>query len=110
MYPFEVSRMKKVFLSSAASFSICLYSGRQAVDFDNRKIGLHSYNVWDDSAGMPFGGCIVMLCVDIVLYAFLAFYLDNVLPSEYRRPALIVQQRTVWRASYTGVMWRVLCL
>ena len=52
------------------------------MDFDNRKIGLHGFNIWDDSAGMPFGGCIIMLCVDIVLYAFLAFYLDNVLPSE----------------------------
>ena len=55
----------------------------QAVDFDNRKIGLHSFNMWDDSAGLPFGGCIIMLCVDIVLYAFLAYYLDNVLPSEW---------------------------
>ena len=54
----------------------------QAVDFDNRKIGLHSSNLWDSAGGLPFGGCIVMLCVDIALYAFLAFYLDNVLPSE----------------------------
>jgi len=32
---------------------------------------------------MPFAGGLIMVSVDIVLYAFLAFYLDNVLPSEF---------------------------
>lgn len=40
---------------------------------------------WDtlwEGAGLPFAGAYVMLSVDIVLYFFLAYYLDNVLPSK----------------------------
>lgn len=33
--------------------------------------------------GMPLGGSILMMAVDIVLYAFLAYYFDNVWPSEH---------------------------
>ncbi|XP_043210381.1 phospholipid-transporting ATPase ABCA3-like, partial [Amphibalanus amphitrite] len=78
----------------------------RAVDFDNRKIGLHSFNMWDDSGGLPFGGCIVMLCVDIVLYAFLAFYLDNVLPNEYgrRESVFFIFKKSYWFGSNKSLL------
>lgn len=33
--------------------------------------------------GIPLGGTLIMLTVDIFIYGFLAFYLDSVIPSEY---------------------------
>lgn len=37
-------------------------------------------NLW--TGAMPFGGSIIMMAVDIVLYALLAYYFDNVIPSK----------------------------
>lgn len=38
-------------------------------------------NLWN-GPGIPLGGSILMMAIDIVLYAALAFYLDCVVPSE----------------------------
>lgn len=45
-------------------------------------------NLWS-GPGMPFGGSLIMMTLDIFLYALLAYYLDSVVPSEYgiKRPA-----------------------
>jgi hypothetical protein len=42
---------------------------------------------WDvitstEVSGLPIGGCLVMLLVDSVLYALLAAWLDNIVPTE----------------------------
>ncbi|XP_072383028.1 cholesterol transporter ABCA5-like [Diabrotica undecimpunctata] len=51
---------------------------------DIEGIGLNFDNLWDNhGSGVPFGGTLVMLMVDIVLYATIAYYLDNVIPSAY---------------------------
>lgn len=42
--------------------------------------GVNLENLWTGS--MPFGGSIIMMAVDIVLYALLAYYFDNVIPSK----------------------------
>ena len=43
--------------------------------------GVCMETLWD-GPGLPFAGSLIMLSVDIVLYIFLAYYLDNVLPSN----------------------------
>lgn len=42
--------------------------------------GVNLENLW--SGTMPFGGSIIMMAVDIVLYGLLAYYFDNVIPSK----------------------------
>lgn len=39
-------------------------------------------NLWS-GPGMPFGGSLIMMALDIILYGFLAYYLDCVIPSRY---------------------------
>jgi len=39
-------------------------------------------NLWKGK-GIPFGGSLIMMAFDTVLYGFLAYYLDSVIPSEY---------------------------
>lgn len=40
-------------------------------------------NLWC-GPGIPLGGSILILAFDIVLYAALAYYLDSVIPSNYK--------------------------
>ena len=53
---------------------------------------------WDDS-GMPIGGSLIMLFVDVILYGLLAFWLDQIMPTEYgtRRHPLFFLQLNFWR-------------
>lgn len=44
--------------------------------------GVTLENLWS-GPGIPLGGSVLMLAIDISLYAFLAYYLDNVWPSEH---------------------------
>lgn len=43
--------------------------------------GVNFDNLWS-GRGIPFGGSLIMMALDIVLYALLAYYLDSVIPSE----------------------------
>ncbi|XP_065570568.1 ABC-type organic anion transporter ABCA8-like [Artemia franciscana] len=54
----------------------------KALLLDIQGVGLSWSTIWN-GPDMPFAGGLIMVSVDIVLYAFLAFYLDNVLPSEF---------------------------
>lgn len=58
---------------------ICL---TQALVMDVSGQGINFDNLWD-GPGISFGGSLVMMVVDIVLYALIAYYLDSVLPSTY---------------------------
>lgn len=49
--------------------------------------GVNFTNLWSGK-GMPFGGSLIMMAFDIVLYGFLAYYLDSVIPSM---PLIIVK-------------------
>lgn len=68
----------------------------QGVTFDN---------LWQ-GPGIPLGGSILMMAVDIVLYAALAFYLDAVVPSEHgvKQSPCFCLRRTYWwpRAAESG--------
>lgn len=52
----------------------------QVIYFDFAADGVTYASMWD-GPGLPFAGSLIMISVDIVLYLFLAFYLDNVIPS-----------------------------
>lgn len=43
--------------------------------------GVNFDNLWS-GPGIPFGGSLVMMTLDIFLYGLLAYYLDSVVPSE----------------------------
>jgi ATP-binding cassette subfamily A (ABC1) protein 5 len=42
--------------------------------------GVNFDNLWS-GPGMPFGGSLIMMALDIVLYGLFAYYLDCVIPS-----------------------------
>ncbi|XP_011864541.1 PREDICTED: ABC transporter A family member 1-like isoform X2 [Vollenhovia emeryi] len=59
----------------------------KVVVLDLQGEGLNFDNLWSGS-GIPFGGSLIMITLDIFLYGFLAYYLDSVIPSEHgtKRP------------------------
>lgn len=52
----------------------------QALVLDLSGEGVNFDNLWS-GPGIPFGGSLIMMALDIILYALLAYYLDCVLPS-----------------------------
>lgn len=54
-----------------------------AIKEDILNVGLSFSNMWDGL--FPFAGSLIMLAIDVVLYAVLAYYFDSVVPSEYGR-------------------------
>ncbi|XP_012287761.1 ATP-binding cassette sub-family A member 5 isoform X2 [Orussus abietinus] len=54
----------------------------KALVLDLQGEGVNFDNLWS-GPGIPFGGSLVMMTLDIFLYACLAYYLDSVVPSEY---------------------------
>lgn len=52
----------------------------QVIYFDFAADGINFSSVWD-GPGLPFAGSLIMISVDIIVYLFLAYYLDNVIPS-----------------------------
>lgn len=44
--------------------------------------GVNFDNLWSGE-GMPFGGSLIMMALDIVIYGLIAYYLDCVIPSEH---------------------------
>lgn len=44
--------------------------------------GVNMSNIWS-GPDMPFAGSLIMMAVDVVLYGWIAFYLDSVMPSRY---------------------------
>ncbi|XP_069935833.1 cholesterol transporter ABCA5 isoform X2 [Cherax quadricarinatus] len=59
--------------------------------------GLDFGNIWE-GPGLPFAGSLIMISVDILLYLSLAYYLDNVIPSEYgtKRKPWFLFQKSFW--------------
>ncbi|XP_030747414.1 ATP-binding cassette sub-family A member 5-like [Sitophilus oryzae] len=68
-----------VSLISPAGFALAM---DKALLMDLAGQGVNLSNVWD-GPDMPFGGSLIMMAVDVVLYGFIAYYLDNVVPSEH---------------------------
>ena len=56
-------------------------------------------DLWDDSTGIPIAGALILLLIDTVHYALLAYYLDQVVSTEYgtRRHPLFFIQPSFWR-------------
>lgn len=59
--------------------------------------GLNFDRLWEGE-GLPFAGSLIMISVDILLYLSLAYYLDNVVPSEYgtKRKPWFIFQKSFW--------------
>lgn len=54
----------------------------QALVLDLQGEGVNFDNLWS-GPGIPFGGSLIMMTLDIFLYACLAYYLDSVIPSTF---------------------------
>ena len=48
----------------------------------NTEVGVQASTLWD-GPGLPIAGSLIMLAVDVLLYIFMAYYLDSVLPSKF---------------------------
>ncbi|XP_047474330.1 phospholipid-transporting ATPase ABCA3-like [Penaeus chinensis] len=85
-------------LLSPCAFSLAL---DKVILFDSSSEGLNFSNVWE-GPGLPFAGSLIMISIDICLYLFLAFYLDNVLPSEYgtKRKPWFIFEKSFWFPSH----------
>ncbi|XP_045490404.1 cholesterol transporter ABCA5 isoform X1 [Pieris rapae] len=55
----------------------------KALVLDMQGVGVTWDNLWSAGSGVPFGGSLIMMAVDTVLYGFAAYWLDAVVPSEY---------------------------
>ncbi|KAK9754118.1 ABC transporter [Popillia japonica] len=66
-------------LISSTGFALAM---DKALVMDLSGKGVTFENLWS-GPGMPFGGSLIMMGLDIVLYGFLAYYLDCVIPSEH---------------------------
>nr|XP_049698966.1 cholesterol transporter ABCA5 [Helicoverpa armigera] len=54
----------------------------KALVLDMAGVGVTWENLWS-GPGVPFGGSLIMMAVDTVLYGLAAYWLDAVIPSEY---------------------------
>ncbi|XP_049879366.1 cholesterol transporter ABCA5-like isoform X2 [Pectinophora gossypiella] len=54
----------------------------KALVLDMAGVGVTWDNLWS-GPGVPFGGSLIMMAVDTVLYGLFAYWLDAVVPSEY---------------------------
>lgn len=53
----------------------------QALVLDMAGVGVTWDNLWT-GPGVPFGGSLIMMAIDTVLYGFIAYWLDAVMPSK----------------------------
>lgn len=58
--------------------NVCIFL--QALVLDLQGEGVNFDNLWS-GPGIPFGGSLIMMTLDIILYACLAYYFDCVIPS-----------------------------
>nr|XP_050848484.1 cholesterol transporter ABCA5-like [Vespula vulgaris]XP_050848485.1 cholesterol transporter ABCA5-like [Vespula vulgaris]XP_050848486.1 cholesterol transporter ABCA5-like [Vespula vulgaris] len=82
----------QVFINDSSSVSFWLVSllsptgvalaMDKALVLDLQGQGVNFDNLWC-GPGIPFGGSLIMMTLDIFLYGYLAYYLDSVIPSEY---------------------------
>ncbi|KAK6641556.1 hypothetical protein RUM44_013268 [Polyplax serrata] len=68
-----------VSLISSSGFALAM---DKALVLDLSGNGVSFDNLWA-GPGMPFGGSLIMMALDTILYGFLAYYLDSVIPSEH---------------------------
>ncbi|XP_071532999.1 cholesterol transporter ABCA5-like [Panulirus ornatus] len=81
-------------LLSPCAFSFAI---DKVIVFDYSSGGLN-YNMLWDGPGLPVAGSLIMIAFDIFLYLFLAYYFDNVIPSEYgtKRKPWFLFQKSFW--------------
>lgn len=53
----------------------------QALVLDMAGVGVTWDNLWS-GPGVPFGGSLIMMAIDTVLYGLFAYWLDAVIPSK----------------------------
>lgn len=69
----------------------------QALVLDLQGQGVNFDNLWS-GPGIPFGGSLIMMTLDIFLYGWLAYYLDSVIPGVF--PRVFAQYRHDTRSQY----------
>lgn len=82
----------------------------QVIYFDYAANGVNYSSMWD-GPGLPFAGSLIMISVDILLYLFLAYYLDNVIPSmamyfhsDFLSSTLSFQFLLFWHTEYSYLL------
>nr|CAH7743826.1 unnamed protein product [Callosobruchus chinensis] len=82
-------------LFSSCGFALAM-DNALVMDLSGR--GVNFDNLWEGA--MPFGGSLILMALDIVLYGLLAYYLDSVVPSEHgvKRSPLFCFKPSYWCA------------
>ncbi|CAH1111719.1 unnamed protein product [Psylliodes chrysocephalus] len=81
-------------LISPSGFALAIDN---AIVMDLSGEGVNISNIWS-GPGVPFGGSVIMMAFDIVIYGLLAYYLDSIVPSEYgvKRSPLFCFKLAFW--------------
>lgn len=81
-------------LISPSGFALAIDN---AIVMDLSGEGVNISNIWS-GPGVPFGGSLIMMAVDTVLYGLLAYYLDSIVPSEHgiKRPPFFCFKFFFW--------------
>ncbi|XP_039297783.1 ATP-binding cassette sub-family A member 2 [Nilaparvata lugens] len=66
-------------LVNSAAFALAM---DKALMLELDGVGVQFHNLWEGD-GLTFGHSLLALAIDIMFYALLAYYLDNVIPSSY---------------------------
>ncbi|RZB39263.1 ATP-binding cassette sub-family A member 5-like, partial [Asbolus verrucosus] len=83
-----------VSLISSSGFALAM---DKALVMELKGEGVNFDNLWS-GPGMPFGGSLIMMALDIIIYGLLAYYLDCVIPSEHgiRRSPFFCFKPSFW--------------
>ncbi|XP_020526672.1 ABC transporter A family member 1 isoform X2 [Amborella trichopoda] len=70
-------------------------------DYERAHVGVRWSNIWEDSSGVNFLMCLLMMMLDTILYCVIGLYLDKVLPREHgvRYPWYFLFSRDFWQKS-----------
>ncbi|XP_072953821.1 ABC transporter A family member 1 isoform X1 [Typha angustifolia] len=68
-------------------------------DYERAHVGVRWTNMWQESSGVNFFVCLMMMMVDSALYCSFGLYLDKVLPREYG-------VRYPWNFLFTRLFWQ----
>eukprot|EP00666_Eupelagonemidae_sp_cell4sb_P017961 gene17961-biopygen28743 len=82
-----VANMKLASLLSPVAFS---YGAKLICDYEKSGVGATMSNLYSDDYSL--GHSLWFMIIDTLLYLFLAWYLDNVLPSEYSKESVITKR------------------
>lgn len=95
---FNCNKLGNKFLASLLSPSAFSFGADILSQYEYGGVGVQTYNM--SEGNFSFSSCLGMMFADFLLYSVLAWYLSQVIPSEYgthRHPLFIFDIRYLWK-------------